>query len=814
MRSSLTATVLLLITLLLGSVMAAAAELESKFTVSDAPPPGFEDLGAEQTGYIDVRFGGRVIASASAIYDDSSLKFDDAAEIVAQIPLLKEPQIVKELLESGLSTSDSTLCLIEGTDLTSECQKNQPPTLSITLNTDLLKATIHLNPIILGTSNLPVSPFLDPTGSELGFITRLSLAASGASGKSSSSSASSKSVLSKGRSRFIVEAESKNFSYTDLRTLLLQHDSTNWLYELGTFTSGNDTNALLKDERTVGFRVQRSLALRKNTRLIQANELTIFLPERSRVDIRRDGVLLDSRFYPSGNQLLNTSRLPDGAYPITVKISNSLGEKTEHHTFVRHSNLPPSDIPLYYLTAGKTLPSFGESSQTESSRAALLDFGTTRRLSEHLGASIGHRMKTNADPLLHASIFGIFQKSQFQLALKAEPYNLTYTSSLTTQTRLGSFSVALQQDSNLKQVNTTNRSNERSGNYSYFGYSTGLAGGILQLSTKKSFEEEAGTTRETRLAYSNNLRLNGHWGLNLNGSILRKQEDTVFQIGFEVNRYRDGGQFSLGQEHNLDDKKNAPDSTTSIAYARPVQIGKTNTLESLLSYKRKNSTQSAFTRETLKTSWSQTNLEAEHQLSNSEESETRYSATFDTALATNFNQVAFGSLDNHSAAIIALVEAPENEQFTLLINGQPSSVIQSGKPVAIGLKPYSDYQVSITNAADSESLLDYDVSSRDLVVLPGNLSIMKWTAAKTKVVVLQAKDANNKPLANQKIMNITEFSATDSEGWLQVELNQDRYLLLQNNDHGNCRIELEGLLDNSDLQVFEEPLICIPEVEQ
>lgn len=803
--------VLLAAALMQNSVAATAAPY-SKFSISSPPPPGFEDLGGEQTSYIDIRFGGRIIASGLADFDASSLNFDDAREVISEIPLLTEPSLLRAALEAGLSTTDGSLCVIEGDHADDSCERTIPRVASITFNADLLEGTLHINPTLLATSNLPKNPYLKPTSSELGFITKLAVTTSGSADNNSTSSVTAKSVLSKARTRMIAEAETKDAGQTNLKKLLIQYDAQSWQYELGTFRTGNGTNALLEDESALGFRVRRSLAMRKNSRLVQGNEITLFLPERSRVDIRRNGVLLDSRFYGSGNQRLNTSRLPDGAYPISVKISNGQGEKIEHYNFVRHSQLPPRGILLHYFSVGKTVGTQANGDRPSNSEAAQLEFGTAKRMTDHLGASVGQRIKQGNEPTLHASIFGIYPRTQFHLALASASRGTAATTAISTQTAIGAVSISAQTGSLSTPRSDTNETTDPDvGNHYYISYTTDMAGGNLQLSNQYQWDKEPEKRRETRIAYTKNLRINGKWSLNLNSSISWEDDDRIVQINIDANRYKNGSQLSLGQEQLVGESSDSPAATSSLSYSLPVEIGSSNLLESLVSYKQTSKTQTAFARGTLNTAWSQANIEIEQQEAGASTADTRYSGTFDTAFATNFNQLAFGVLDNHSSALIALVNAPENEKFSILVDDQPASTLSSGKAAAIGLRPYSSYKISLSAAIESESLLDYDATPQELVLLPGNLSIIEWTAVKARVVILQAIEPDGSVISNANVENVKGFAATDNDGWLQVELTNEQFLDLRLSNDRVCRIELQNRLGDSDLQVFEEPVVCSPE---
>ncbi len=84
-----------------------------------------------------------------------------------------------------------------------------------------------------------------------------------------------------------------------------------------------------------------------------ATAVEVVLPRPARVEIYRDGVLMSSAQYPGGLQYLDTSRLPEGSYPIRVVVRDASGViLDEVRSFTRASDLPPAGKTVYSFTAG------------------------------------------------------------------------------------------------------------------------------------------------------------------------------------------------------------------------------------------------------------------------------------------------------------------------------------------------------------------------------------------------------------------------------------------------------------------------------
>jgi hypothetical protein len=112
---------------------------------------------------------------------------------------------------------------------------------------------------------------------------------------------------------------------------------------------------LLNSRAFLGLRAARTLKMRNNIQLLRSSPIFVYLTERSRVDILRDGKLLSSQFYNPGNRQLDTAKLPDGSYEITLRIRSSRGTQEEKQLFTRSALIPPADHALHFIEAGTLL---------------------------------------------------------------------------------------------------------------------------------------------------------------------------------------------------------------------------------------------------------------------------------------------------------------------------------------------------------------------------------------------------------------------------------------------------------------------------
>jgi hypothetical protein len=116
----------------------------------------------------------------------------------------------------------------------------------------------------------------------------------------------------------------------------------------------------------VGARIGTSLDTREDQRQTSGRQIQVFLQSRGEVAIFKDQRLVSSRIYDAGNQIIDTSALPGGAYDITLRIRDSGGERIETQYYVKNSSLPPEDEPYYFLELGQLTDLTGDDTLPET----------------------------------------------------------------------------------------------------------------------------------------------------------------------------------------------------------------------------------------------------------------------------------------------------------------------------------------------------------------------------------------------------------------------------------------------------------------
>jgi Mat/Ecp fimbriae outer membrane usher protein len=114
--------------------------------------------------------------------------------------------------------------------------------------------------------------------------------------------------------------------------------------------------------------------------------MVVFLPARAQVEILREDRLLRSQSYPAGNQVVDTTALPEGAYEVTLRIRQIDGSVREEESrfFAKTSAVPPRGAPRYVLDAG-LVGEEGDGLADFAANGPAVHGGTTHRLTEAFG---------------------------------------------------------------------------------------------------------------------------------------------------------------------------------------------------------------------------------------------------------------------------------------------------------------------------------------------------------------------------------------------------------------------------------------------
>jgi Mat/Ecp fimbriae outer membrane usher protein len=353
---------------------------------SVAVPAGFEDLLEPALTYVDVYFGGRPIGSTTAVYGPGFFQFEEPFEIITRLGELRDPDPVLSAMQAPMDPNENEVCYGNQDE---GCGLIHPASAGVIYNPDTFRADLFINPEYLSVAGRSLDPYLPQAPDTLSFTSGVTGAFSGSSGESATYSGQNESVLGFGDARAISNLVYQTTDGLYLDGLRGEKDMMDWRYTGGLFDALG--GKFIGDELVWGASVGTMTDRRLDLATAIGSEVILFLPQRSQVEILREGRLISSEFYPAGNNVLDTSNLPDGSYEITLRTTQINGTVTEETRFYTKSQrLPPLGAPLYLLEFGFLATQFDSQGERENipgpeTNQPVVHFETVRRIYSDFG---------------------------------------------------------------------------------------------------------------------------------------------------------------------------------------------------------------------------------------------------------------------------------------------------------------------------------------------------------------------------------------------------------------------------------------------
>src|SRR5690606_11386126 len=109
--------------------------------------------------------------------------------------------------------------------------------------------------------------------------------------------------------------------------------------------------------RIIGVGAASQYDTRLDRQLLEGTPLPLFVQQRSLVEVVIDGRLVSSQVLEPGNQLLDTAGLPQGSYPLLLRVREQGGRTTEERRFfVKDESLAPPGRFRFKAFAGLVAP--------------------------------------------------------------------------------------------------------------------------------------------------------------------------------------------------------------------------------------------------------------------------------------------------------------------------------------------------------------------------------------------------------------------------------------------------------------------------
>ena len=773
------------------------AAAKSKKAIQTQMPPGFEGLLKARKTFVDVVFAKQVIGQALAHYKPGFFKFDNPKKTILALNLVKKSRVdqVIKLLGGWVPSNVNMLC---NTDKKKGCGRLQTTGAGVIFEEGRFRVYLFVNPKWLNARAGWRKKYLASPKGGPSIVTHIDGAFAGSTNNGTSLNIRTSTIAAWRDFRLRADFSLDPSAGIRPETLTAEYDRR-WLKLRAGYFRANGSR-LLPEVRIYGAHVGTSTDTRIDLEQAFGSQIIVLLERESYVEIRREGRIVAAGYYPPGNQLLNTSNLPSGAYPITIRIKEVGGKTRKISRFFSKSALiPPKDLPLVFFQGGflTIQPDHGLPKLTD------IPYGNAAiriRLTD--GLSVGVQASgTDKEGALEANLY--YLNRMFRVGASG-----LYTTS-------GDWGVTL--DFNTSWRNLTLFAN---GRYIRAGRSS-----IANTSDPKNFRFVNGNQLQVNggLTYSLGrirLGITGVWRRGHNEKASWSVGPNVFAPLWQRNGHQlwlrgellktDAGytgyaklvyqwrrpKFTVsteagaaGSSFDSDGKSVRPTGRADIDYRVPEFRDHKINLRGVVVRDRDNTIGGE-----VRVQGSKLRFEggARHTFGRGT-SVTSYTATLSTGIAVNGKGVAIGGRDRQrSAVIVRVIGGDASARYDVIVNGNPRGVVGRGRGQPIFLPPYKKYRIKLK--PKKSGFIQLDSTEKTVILYPGTVATLTWEITKIKVVFGKITQPDGKPVASAVIKGAAGVAETDPLGNFQAEIRGKSATLTVTNAEGDtCKVRLKTL---------------------
>ncbi|GEM_PF-3420395 len=781
--------------------------VDSVFIVEDGAPPGFENLDVPQRTLIDVSYGGRDLPVASATYTESTIRFDDPQAIVQEIDGLLYPSRVVEALSGRLEANVELACTEPG--VPEGCGLLDPETAGVIFDSSRFHVEIFVNRRMLRMARINEQQRLPPPSDEWTGLATLGGSLSGTANGSPSYSFRASTLLAKGPTHldFVSDVQT-NGSYVVDR-LALHHDRKDWQFSGGLYRAA--PFRVLGETEVVGFRARSSLRTRTRLYLDRAygSRLRIFLQRRSLVQIFRAGRLLVSGIYDVGNQELDTSELPPGAYEVELRIKDPVsGERRERQFFAKTNDLPPLGQIHYNLEAGFLRDRRDPDHPLDVSGAPMLRFGTAMRVTKQFGLDMDMAL-IDEETLFTAGALWLGPNT----IVRAGPI-------VTSRGAVGSeFFGAFERGAFYVNANLRGVWGESGSRFlrvpsTDFLYSASYTWRNIRFSLRGDVRERAlddqprySVTPSIQIPIFRRAKLRG----DLRFEYTRGDQGDVFLAKIDLVEWLKDFQFSQSGTGRFDDTRGGPqgiaEADLRARWRSPANLPAD--VQTDLRLTRRQDRTAIGTIADVRSHRGSVNVYVEHSIyDEGRNPETFYGTQFSVGIVGDQQGVtALGDSTGASAVLVEIGGDFENGLFELYVNDSRVANARVGQPTLVPLPPYAEYRVRI--ASISGQSLTYDSKPRSVVLYPGTSARLRWDVQRIFVLIGAVVWPDGEPVTNALVTGGVEVATTDEYGFLQADVTAAGRLKIRDPKRADaCWIDVPPNPGKEDIVILDE-ITCL-----
>ena len=786
-----------------GAALEAAAR--GGATIETGAPAGFDALVRPREVVTDVYYGGHKIGEATAVTRPGFLNFQDPARLARLITTAVDPAALAAALTGDLPTNSNLVC----TDGTIDgCGELAPATAAIIYDEDHFRVDLFVGPGMLRLVAPEQQLYLPTPSAALSLTSSAALALSGSTGAAPVYNIQNRTIVAFHNAH--IRSDSSYSSHFGLLfdDLVAEVDRPNLRYSGGLFWApGVD---LIGERRIVGVGIGSQFDTRANHESIQGTPIVVFLSQPARVDILVDGRLIGSSAYEAGNNILDTSGLPDGSYGILLRIHEANGTvREERRFFARSAGIAPVGQPLYFAYAG-VLANSGANAPISLSHTLYYQLGTARRFTPAFA--------------LDASIIGTGERAMAELGSWFLSRIMRVRAAGLVSTRGDAGALLEMQSADLHGLlfnldarriwsrngepliplpatfgsfqNTPPTASQLGGAFTQVSGSVGYHLGSVSLLLVGSFRKDRGVATDYTIGPQLSWPVITHsaFQLTLDASAQRTRTTSAVSIGVRVQSMR--GPVSIVANAGYSSQSSRDGSSPSERRA-------TGGLSAEYSYEGSDRSEASIAAG-LDRSIDSTvghvggfvysrlgNARADILHDFERSGGAQYGVTIQTGLAAERRNLVLGGRDIEESALVVSVEGPADYPFEVLVNDTPRGRVRGGGRLPLFLQPYHSYRVRL-RPLDAASV-SYDGNARDVTLYPGNVEHLDWRVEPMFTVFGQAVHADGRALADAAIQSRHGVGESDARGYFQVDAGDGETIHFTDGTGASCDVTLPGV---------------------
>ena len=795
------------------AVLPAQADAAAAYRIDlSGPPAGFEQLDQFHELLVDVYFGGSKVGETRILAKPGSVKFVDPGQLLGLVPNLRSAPALAQLLAGELPANAALACGETGNG----CARLTPAIAGVIFDEDRLRIDLFIHPAYLAAERALKDVYLAPPTAPVSLTSSAGLSLSGSGGGSPTYNFQNRTIFGFRNGRVRSDSSVASGLGLVVDDLVTEIDTDRRRYSGGLFWApGLD---LTGRRRIVGLGFGTQFDTRADRESLSGTPLVVFLPQPARIEILMDGRLIASGTYQAGNNLIDTSGLPSGAYPLLLRIREPGGaEREERRFFVKNAQVAPVGEPVYFAYAG-LLANTQRNRPISLSKSLFYQAGAARRMSQSLA--------------LDASVIGTEKKIMAEAgAWLLTPYARLRAAGLISSTgdrgilvQLGSagggrlnFTLDLRRiwssdgkpliplPSYVDNFGSVPANGAQVGNGSYT-----QASGSIAYRLGAGFVSLTGSYRRDRSLHSDySIGPSVSWPLvNRSGIQLVFQADAqrtrtsvatfvglraLFTSG-RLSMFNSGGRGSI---HSRDGSRASVARSVANLSGQWSYEDEDRTEASVRAgFDRNLDSTSANLEGTVNSRFGSVRADILRNFDKGRQG-LQYGLSFQSGVAATAGAVELGGRDlNESALITSLGGTARDTLFDVLVDGLPRGRIRAGGRLPIFLQAYRSYQLRLKPVGSAS--VDYDSGTRTITLFPGNVEHVRWTADHLTTLFGRAVHADGTPVSNAMVQGRRGVGQTDGDGYFQVDAGEREQLVLTGADAASCRIQLNQLESRGD----------------